>query len=83
MKPKFKEHDHTESNCKVCRDYVNKLDDHRQSIPRGESKSKVVIRLDRTSDLNKSKTGKRKFDTPKPVLSRPFLVKPITPGGKS
>ena len=83
MKPKFKEHEHTESNCKVCIDYINNLDDYRQSIPRGESKSKIVIRLDQTSDLNKSKTGKRKFDIPKPVLSRPFLVKPITPGEKS
>ena len=74
MKPRFKKHVcESEPNCKVCRDYVNKLDEHRQSISRGESKRKIVFRLARTSKLNQDSEGKG-FDKPKPRLVRPIIM---------
>jgi len=68
LKSKFIPHEcKSESNCEICKDYVNKLDDHRQSISRGESKRKIVFRLARTSKLNQDSEGKG-FDKPKPRL---------------
>lgn len=78
MKPRLKQHECiSECNCEVCKDYVNKLDDHRQSISRGELKSKKLLRLSQSSDSNNTRQGKRKFDIPKPRLARPFLVKEL------
>lgn len=70
MKPRFIPHEcKSEPNCEVCRDYVNKLEDHRQSISRGESKRKIIFRLARTSKLDKDSEGKGQvFDLPKPRL---------------
>ena len=74
MKPRFKKHVcESECNCQVCRDYINKLDDHRQSISRGESKRKIIFRLIQTSELNTTSEGKG-FDKPKPRLVRPQIM---------
>lgn len=76
MKPRFKPHEcKSEPNCDICRDYINKLDDHRQSISGGESNKKTIFRLARTSKLNKDSEDKRKFDLPTPRLSRPLIMK--------
>lgn len=66
MKPRFKKHIcKSEPNCEICRDYINKLEEHRQSII-GGAKKKIIFRLVGTSKLDKDSEGKRKFDTPKP-----------------
>ena len=73
MKPKFIPHEcESECNCKVCKDYVNKLDEHRQSISRGELKSKKLLTLSRTSSSKITRQGKRSFELPKPRLVRPL-----------
>lgn len=74
MKPRLNPHNHKESNCKVCINYINKLDDHRQSIIGGGVISKELLRLSGTSSSNNTKRGKRKFDLPKPVLVRPLTL---------
>ena len=75
IKPRFKKHIcESECNCQVCKDYINKLDKHRQSISRGESKRKIVFRLARTSKLNKDSEVIRKFDLPNPRLSRSNIM---------
>lgn len=75
MKSKFIPHEcKSESNCEICKDYVNKLDDHRQSISRGESKREIIFRLAGTSKLDKISEGKG-FDKPKPRLVRPLNMK--------
>jgi len=74
MKPRFIPHEcESEPGCKLCRDYVNKLDKYRQSIS-GEvgSKRRIIFRLAQTSELDKIDENKRKFDLPTPRLSRPF-----------
>ena len=69
MKPRFKKHIcESESNCQTCRDYINKLDEYRQSIIGGDVISKKLLRLSGTSNSNKDGEGKRKFDLPKPRL---------------
>ena len=74
MKPRFISHIcKSEPNCEVCRDYINKLDKHRQSISRGESKREIIFRLVGTSKLNKISEGKG-FDKPKPRLVRPQIM---------
>ena len=76
MKPRLNPHKHNpESNCKVCRNYINKLDDHRQSIIGGDVISKKLLSLSRTSDSKVARRGKRKFDLPKPVLARPLTLR--------
>ena len=77
-KPRFPKHDHKESNCQICKDYINKLDDHRQSIIGGavknyESLSRASVN-NSSRQMIKTRQGKRKFDLPKPRLVRPFLV---------
>ena len=72
MKPRLPNHNHRESNCIVCRNYINKLDDHRQSITGGDVISKKLLRLSGTSSSNNTRQGKRKFDIPKPRLVRPL-----------
>ena len=75
MKPKFIPHEcESEPGCKICRDYVNKLDDYRQkSISNGgDTKREVIFRLVVTSRLDKIGENKSKFDLPTPRLSRPF-----------
>lgn len=74
MKPRLNSHNHRESNCKVCINYINKLEDHRQSIIGGEVVSKIVFRLGVTSHSNNTRQGKRKFDLPKPRLVRPLTL---------
>ena len=67
MKPRFSKHVcKSESNCQICRDYINKLDKYRQSISGGESNRKIIFRLARTSKLNKDNEVIRKFDLPNP-----------------
>jgi hypothetical protein len=76
LKPRYKPHEcKSEPNCEICRDYVNKLDEYRQSISRGEPKRNIVFRVDRTSNLHKVDENKRKFDLPTPRLSRPKNMK--------
>ena len=75
MKPKFIPHEcESEPGCKICRDYVNKLDEYRQkSISNGgDTKREIIFRLVGTSRLDKIDENKRKFDLPTPRLSRPF-----------
>ena len=71
MKPRLPNHNHKESNCKICRDYINKLDEYRQSIIGGDVISKKLLSLSQTSDSKVAKSGKRKFDLPKPILAGP------------
>lgn len=40
-------------------------------IGRGERKSKIIFRLNQSSDSNKASRVKRKFDLPKPRLVGP------------
>ena len=76
-KPRFIPHEcESEPGCKVCRDYVNKLDDHRQSISRGEHKREIIFRLARTSKLNQDSEGKGQvFDLPKPRFIQTIIMK--------
>ena len=76
MKPRFIPHEcKSEPNCEICRDYVNKLDNHRQSKSNGgDTKREIIFRLAGTSKLNKIDENKRKFDLPTPRLSRPFSL---------
>lgn len=70
---KFKSHIcKSECNCEVCREYVNKFDEKRNHSNGGEQKSKKLLALSRTSGSKVVRRGKRKFDLPKPVLTRPF-----------
>ena len=60
------------------KDYINKLDDHRQSIIGGavknyESLSRASVN-NSSRQMIKTRQGKRKFDLPKPRLFRPFLI---------
>lgn len=74
MKPKLIPHVcKSEPNCETCRSYINRLDDHRQSISRGESKREIIFRLAGTSKLDKISEGKG-FDKPKPRLVRPQIM---------
>ena len=75
-KPRFIPHEcESEPGCKICRDYVNKLDNHRQSIfSEVGSKRGIIFRLAQTSELDKIDENKRKFDLPTPRLSRPFSL---------
>lgn len=80
MKPRFPLHEcKSECNCQICKDYINKLDDHRQSISRGEYKSKNPSALGQTSSSKIVGVGKRKFELPKPYLTRPFLINEVKP----
>lgn len=58
----------SESNCEICRDYVNKLDDYRQSISRGEIKNHNLILC---TSMGKRHFKSKGFELPKPSLVRP------------
>lgn len=74
MKPRFITHIcESEPNCQVCRDYINKLDNHRQSISRGEHKREIIFPLVRTSKLKKDSEGKG-FDKPRPRLIQTIKI---------
>lgn len=67
---KFPEHIcNSECSCMTCKEYINKLEYSRTNEVKSEKK--VIFHLDQTSDLNKVGGGERKFDLPKPRLSRP------------
>ena len=74
MKPRFKKHIClSEPGCQICRDYINKLDEYRQSITGVKSKREIIFRLAQTSELDKIDENKSKFDLPTPRLVRPLL----------
>lgn len=76
-KPRFIPHEcESEPGCIKCRNYVNKLDEYRQSITRGEHKREIIFRLAGTSKLNQDSEGKGQvFDLPKPRLIQTINMK--------
>lgn len=59
----------SECNCQIDKRYLNELDDYRQAGVK--AKSKNLVQLGQTSSSKIVRVGKRKFDLPKPRLTRP------------
>lgn len=84
-KPRLIQHQcESEPGCIICKNYINKLDEYRQSISSEVgSKRGIIFRLAQTSGLDKIDENKRKFDLPTPRLSRPFSLKTKVTEGSS